>query len=65
MIKYAHIPSETLLVSLKPGDRIIQTTSGNYKVRKNGRTFIKIDDEIVRVTPLLTRNQNHEAERKV
>lgn len=41
-----------LVVSVKPGDKLIQTTHGQFKVRKNGRVIIQIDKEILRVTPI-------------
>lgn len=49
-----------LTKELKPKDKIIKTTQGDFKIRKNGRICLCIEPdtermEMVRVTPIITR----------
>lgn len=49
-------PRYKLTRRARAGDKIIHTTIGSFKIRKNGRLMIKIgrgeSAEVVRVTPL-------------
>lgn len=63
MTKYAHVASSFLLESTKPGQRIIKTSIGDFRIRKNGKRFLVIDrgkenEEILRVTPVETKTPN-------
>ncbi len=54
-LKYTHVPNNHLQLSVKPGDKIIRTEDGVYKVRKNGKLLMMIDqgkdnEEVIRVT---------------
>jgi len=42
---------------LNPGDKIVATTMGNFKIRKNGRMMLCVEpgtknEEYIKVTPL-------------
>lgn len=57
MTKYAHIASNFLLESTQPGQRIIKTSIGDFRIRKNGKTILVIDqgkeyEEMLRVVPI-------------
>ena len=64
MTKYAHVASNFILLeSTQPGQRIIKTSIGDFRIRKNGKRFLVIDqgkenEEIVRVTPVETKTPN-------
>lgn len=56
-MKYHHFANHKLTQSITAWDKIIHTTNGSYKVRKNGRVTITIDagkdiEETLRVTPI-------------
>lgn len=46
----------------KPGNKIIHTTMGTFKVRKNGRLHLAIDEgknrEFIRCTPVKSQDEN-------
>lgn len=58
--KYADDPSLVTLILMRDhtkGEKVIETTVGKFKIRRNGRTHIVIDkgtknEEWLRVTPL-------------
>lgn len=56
-MKYSHSSTEYLLDATQPGDKIIKTSAGNFKIRKNGKIVLTIDvgkenEERVRATPI-------------
>lgn len=48
------------------GDKIIRTTAGDFKIRKNGKVIIKIEDEVIRVVPVssLTKDENKKEDKR-
>lgn len=63
MTKYAHVASNFLLESTQPGQKIIRTSIGDFRIRKNGKRILIIDQgkdnqEIVKVTPVKTKTRN-------
>lgn len=56
-LKLAHLPTSFLLDATKPGTKIFRTSEGDFKIRKNGKRILVIDqgkenEETVRVTPI-------------
>lgn len=52
---FAHVASSFLLESTQIGQKIIKTSMGNFRIRKNGKILLTLDrgkdnEETVRVT---------------
>jgi len=41
-----------LTKDFKAKDKIIYTDMGNFRIRKNGRAWVALGTEVIRVTPL-------------
>ena len=44
--------SYRLTKDFKAKDKIIYTDMGNFRIRKNGRAWVALGTEVIRVTPL-------------